>query len=194
MPRARSLRNAFVVTVSGRVRFWDHDWHRSTPAFESIDAFLAALVYHPEDEPFRYSATLDSPEAIEAFLSGPDIGVNAAHLGREAFRPAFDIVFARGGAVPTEYLVGAAYSGDLQLVKDIAARGVSLDGVSPGSGTPLASAAEGDNLEVAQWLLENGADPSILMSWGETASESALYGSELRALLLRATAEAADRD
>jgi ankyrin repeat protein len=55
---------------------------------------------------------------------------------------------------PLSYAAGA---GKLDAVKALKAAGADLNGAGPEGTTALVTAAEGNHLEIVQWLLENGS-------------------------------------
>lgn len=76
----------------------------------------------------------------------------------------------------------AAETGDLALVKQLAAQGVGIN--VAGDTAPLIGAAHRGHLAVVQWLLDNGADVNIVNSGRSTALMCAAYSGHAHCIEL----------
>ena len=61
----------------------------------------------------------------------------------------------------SEALFSGARNGDLDLVRAALAEGVPIDSVNQYGSTALSMAASNGHLEVAEYLVQEGADPNI---------------------------------
>lgn len=75
----------------------------------------------------------------------------------------------KGGASPLWF---AAINGNLEMVILLVERGAEINDKSEGD-TALHGGASGGHIEICRWLLEHGADKTILNDSNETAAESA---------------------
>jgi len=77
----------------------------------------------------------------------------------EKQRDAIRKLRAKGYAEPSEeFLIGAAVDGDLEAVKLFVEAGYSIDAKSDDGETALIAAATFGHFDVADWLIDNGAD------------------------------------
>lgn len=70
-------------------------------------------------------------------------------------------VNSQAGFYNTTPLYGAARNGSLELVKLLVSKGAKVNAVNKEFSMPLAKAVQADNLEIAKFLLEHGADKTI---------------------------------
>lgn len=70
-------------------------------------------------------------------------------------------VNSQAGFYNTTPLHGAARNGSLELVKLLVSKGAKINAVDKEFSMPLAEAVQADNLEIAKFLLEHGADKTI---------------------------------
>lgn len=70
-------------------------------------------------------------------------------------------VNSQAGFYNTTPLHGAARNGSLELVKLLVSKGAKVNAVDKEFSMPLAEAVQADNLEIAKFLLEHGADKTI---------------------------------
>lgn len=70
-------------------------------------------------------------------------------------------VNSQAGFYNTTPLHGAAQNGSLELVKLLVSKGAKVNAVDKEFSMPLAKAVQADNLEIAKFLLEHGADKTI---------------------------------
>lgn len=70
-------------------------------------------------------------------------------------------VNSQAGFYNTTPLYGAAQNGSLELVKLLVSKGAKVNAVDKYFSRPLAKAVQADNLEIAKFLLEHGADKTI---------------------------------
>ncbi|HWE93859.1 MAG TPA: ankyrin repeat domain-containing protein [Tepidisphaeraceae bacterium] len=158
---------------------------------KSMEAAISALVAVPPKAPKpterdEASSTIDSTllalidsdksEALKAVL---DQQPNLAKRRLESFR---------GQSLLQE----AAYRGNLIAVKLLVERGASLNDETPTESTPLHQAVENGKVEVAQFLLEHGADINAKeLGHGPTPLQEALLHKqpEMAAVLIKAGAK-----
>ncbi|KAK2722691.1 hypothetical protein QYM36_003020 [Artemia franciscana] len=67
----------------------------------------------------------------------------------------------RGQPYIKETLHDAAKNGNLDICQQLVSRGVTIDDLDSGGGTPLYYAAESNQLDVTRYLLEKGANPNV---------------------------------
>ena len=82
-------------------------------------------------------------------------------------------VNSHAGFYNTTPLHGAASNGSLELVKLLVSKGAKVNAVSKELSMPLAEAVRADNLEIAQFLLEQGADKTI--NHADTEFQTAIF-------------------
>lgn len=82
-------------------------------------------------------------------------------------------VNSQAGFYDTTPLHGAAEDGPLELVKLLVSKGADVNAVSKNSSMPLAEAVQADNLEIAKFLLEHGADKTI--NHADTELQTAIF-------------------
>lgn len=82
-------------------------------------------------------------------------------------------VNSQAGFYNTTPLHGAASNGSLELVKLLVSKGAKVNAVSKELSMPLAEAVRADNLEIAQFLLKQGADKSI--NHADTEFQTAIF-------------------
>ena len=95
----------------------------------------------------------------------------------------FPLFASASGASPTqdkgelnEALVDAAYNGNLNEVKRLVAAGAEINQRAADSyGMPLLSALTEEHMDVARYLLENGADPNAVDDAMEFCGEFKVY-------------------
>jgi uncharacterized protein len=88
----------------------------------------------------------------------PDTGGRVTATQVEDDRPVPKVSAAKASAAD---LVKAAGAGDLPKVKELVAEKAKLDGRGQHGYTPLTAAISGDHLDVALYLIEQGADVSL---------------------------------
>lgn len=98
-------------------------------------------------------------------------------------------VFPDKGAVPrgrtmakkrdAQLLFDAVKRGEVGLVQELIAEGISVDSRDSKEKTPLITAAEDGNVDVVQTLLDAGADVNTVDVYGETALMAAAYHDQL---------------
>lgn len=104
-------------------------------------------------------------------------------------------VNSQAGFYNTTPLHGAAQNGSLELVKLLVSKGAKVNAVSKELSMPLAKAVQADNLEIAQFLLEHGADKTINHS--DTEFQTAIFkarSAKMAQLLIANGANVSDRD
>lgn len=79
----------------------------------------------------------------------------------------------QAGFYNTTPLYGAAQNGPLELVKLLVSKGAKVNAVDKYFSRPLAKAVQADNLEIAKFLLEHGADKTINHS--DTEFQTAIF-------------------
>jgi glutaminase len=84
-----------------------------------------------------------------------------------------DATAVKKDSVLTEELIWAAAEGDLQAVKRMVARGVSLNSVDYDLRAPLHLAAAEGQLDIVDYLLMQGADKQVRDRWGHTPLDEA---------------------
>lgn len=82
-------------------------------------------------------------------------------------------VNSQAGFYNTTPLHGAAQNGSLELVKLLVSKGAKVNAVDKEFSMPLAKAVQADNLEIAKFLLEHGADKTINHS--DTEFQTAIF-------------------
>lgn len=82
-------------------------------------------------------------------------------------------VNSQAGFYNTTPLYGAAQNGSLELVKLLVSKGAKVNAVDKYFSRPLAKAVQADNLEIAKFLLEHGADKTINHS--DTEFQTAIF-------------------
>lgn len=82
-------------------------------------------------------------------------------------------VNSHAGFYNTTPLHGAAENGPLELVKLLVSKGAKVNAVDKEFSMPLAKAVQADNLEIAKFLLEQGADKTINHS--DTEFQTAIF-------------------
>lgn len=82
-------------------------------------------------------------------------------------------VNSQAGFYNTTPLHGAARNGSLELVKLLVSKGAKINAVDKEFSMPLAKAVQADNLEIAKFLLEHGADKTINHS--DTEFQTAIF-------------------
>ena len=85
-------------------------------------------------------------------------------------------VNSQAGFYNTTPLHGAAQNGSLELVKLLVSKGVKVNAVDKYFSRPLAKAVQADNLEIAKFLLEHGADKTINHS--DTEFQTAIFKAQ----------------
>lgn len=104
-------------------------------------------------------------------------------------------VNSQAGFYNTTPLHGAAEKGPLELVKLLVSKGAKVNAVDKELSRPLAKAVQADNLEIAQFLLEHGADKTINHSDDEF--QTAIFkarSAKMAQLLIANGANVSDRD
>ncbi len=104
-------------------------------------------------------------------------------------------VNSHAGFYNTTPLHGAAEKGPLELVKLLVSKGAKVNAVDKEFSMPLAKAVQADNLEIAQFLLEQGADKTINHS--DTEFQTAIFkarSAKMAQLLIANGANVSDRD
>lgn len=104
-------------------------------------------------------------------------------------------VNSHAGFYNTTPLHGAASNGSLELVKLLVSKGAKVNAVSKELSMPLAEAVRADNLEIAKFLLEQGADKTINHSDDEF--QTAIFkarSAKMAQLLIANGANVSDRD
>lgn len=82
-------------------------------------------------------------------------------------------VNSQAGFYNTTPLHGAARNGSLELVKLLVSKGAKINAVDKEFSMPLAKAVQADNLEIAKFLLEHGADKTI--NHADTEFQTAIF-------------------
>ena len=85
-------------------------------------------------------------------------------------------VNSQAGFYNTTPLHGAAQNGSLELVKLLVSKGAKVNAVDKYFSRPLAKAVQADNLEIAKFLLEHGADKTINHS--DTEFQTAIFKAQ----------------
>lgn len=104
-------------------------------------------------------------------------------------------VNSHAGFYNTTPLHGAAEKGPLELVKLLVSKGAKVNAVDKEFSMPLAKAVQADNLEIAKFLLEHGADKTINHS--DTEFQTAIFkarSAKMAQLLIANGANVSDRD
>lgn len=104
-------------------------------------------------------------------------------------------VNSQAGFYNTTPLHGAAQNGSLELVKLLVSKGAKVNAVDKEFSMPLAKAVQADNLEIAKFLLEHGADKTINHSDDEF--QTAIFkarSAKMAQLLIANGANVSDRD
>lgn len=104
-------------------------------------------------------------------------------------------VNSHAGFYNTTPLHGAAENGPLELVKLLISKGAKVNAVDKEFSMPLAKAVQADNLEIAKFLLEHGADKTINQS--DTEFQTAIFkasSAKMAQLLIANGANVSDRD
>ena len=104
-------------------------------------------------------------------------------------------VNSQAGFYNTTPLHGAASNGSLELVKLLVSKGAKVNAVDKEFSMPLAKAVQADNLEIAKFLLEQGADKTINHSDDEF--QTAIFkarSAKMAQLLIANGANVSDRD
>lgn len=104
-------------------------------------------------------------------------------------------VNSHAGFYNTTPLHGAAENGPLELVKLLVSKGAKVNAVDKEFSMPLAKAVQADNLEIAQFLLEQGADKTI--NHADTEFQTAIFkarSAKMAQLLIANGANVSDRD
>ncbi len=104
-------------------------------------------------------------------------------------------VNSQAGFYNTTPLHGAAQNGSLELVKLLVSKGAKVNAVDKEFSMPLAKAVQADNLEIAKFLLEHGADKTINHS--DTEFQTAIFkarSAKMAQLLIANGANVSDRD
>lgn len=104
-------------------------------------------------------------------------------------------VNSQAGFYNTTPLYGAAQNGSLELVKLLVSKGAKVNAVDKYFSRPLAKAVQADNLEIAKFLLEHGADKTINHS--DTEFQTAIFkarSAKMAQLLIANGANVSDRD
>lgn len=104
-------------------------------------------------------------------------------------------VNSQAGFYNTTPLHGAAQNGPLELVKLLVSKGAKVNAVDKELSRPLAKAVQADNLEIAKFLLEHGADKTINHSDDEF--QTAIFkarSAKMAQLLIANGANVSDRD
>lgn len=104
-------------------------------------------------------------------------------------------VNSHAGFYNTTPLHGAAEKGPLELVKLLVSKGAKVNAVDKEFSMPLAKAVQADNLEIAQFLLEQGADKTI--NHADTEFQTAIFkarSAKMAQLLIANGANVSDRD
>lgn len=104
-------------------------------------------------------------------------------------------VNSHAGFYNTTPLHGVAEKGPLELVKLLVSKGAKVNAVDKEFSMPLAKAVQADNLEIAKFLLEQGADKTINHS--DTEFQTAIFkasSAKMAQLLIANGANVSDRD
>lgn len=104
-------------------------------------------------------------------------------------------VNSQAGFYNTTPLHGAAQNGSLELVKLLVSKGAKVNAVDKEFSMPLAKAVQADNLEIAKFLLEHGADKTI--NHADTEFQTAIFkarSAKMAQLLIANGANVSDRD
>lgn len=104
-------------------------------------------------------------------------------------------VNSHAGFYNTTPLHGAAEKGPLELVKLLVSKGAKVNAVDKEFSMPLAKAVQADNLEIAKFLLEQGADKTI--NHADTEFQTAIFkasSAKMAQLLIANGANVSDRD
>ena len=104
-------------------------------------------------------------------------------------------VNSHAGFYNTTPLHGAASNGSLELVKLLVSKGAKVNAVDKEFSMPLAKAVQADNLEIAKFLLEQGADKTI--NHADTEFQTAIFkarSAKMAQLLIANGANVSDRD
>ncbi len=104
-------------------------------------------------------------------------------------------VNSHAGFYNTTPLHGAAEKGPLELVKLLVSKGAKVNAVDKEFSMPLAKAVQADNLEIAQFLLEQGVDKTI--NHADTEFQTAIFkarSAKMAQLLIANGANVSDRD
>lgn len=103
-------------------------------------------------------------------------------------------VNSQAGFYNTTPLHGAAQNGSLELVKLLVSKGAKVNAVDKEFSMPLAKAVQADNLEIAKFLLEHGADKTI--NHADTEFQTAIFkarSAKMAQLLIANGANVSDR-
>jgi len=181
-----SFGNAFLVSPAGGVRFWDHETHRSTRAFSSIPAFLAAIQYEAPPEPTGPDWANETLTNLRTLVAASD---DAAYYAGWAGRADFvgDLLAANPPDRVYRFLVGACVGDQVETVEALYHSGVDMEQGPPNDMTPLMAAACGESIGVARFLLDPegpAVDPRTQVD-GEKAVQMTAW-SPLVDLLLQA--------
>lgn len=104
-------------------------------------------------------------------------------------------VNSHAGFYNTTPLHGAAEKGPLEWVKLLVSKGAKVNAVDKEFSMPLAKAVQADNLEIAKFLLEQGADKTI--NHADTEFQTAIFkasSAKMAQLLIANGANVSDRD
>jgi hypothetical protein len=163
--------NLFLVSPSGKVRFWDHDDQTVVAAFDSIAGFLSALVPEPRVPSSRPDyAGMPLNELEELIAAHPQAeGWAACRAGRlDAVPQLLASHIELGG----EFLNAAATGGQTTVINALLDGGIDINTRNQLGFTPLMCAAMRSELSAVDLLLTRGADPT-LRSKGRTAARLA---------------------
>lgn len=96
---------------------------------------------------------------VEARAASTDWGNQITSEPRAQYRPP-------GGLTPLLY---ATRSGCLECVKSLLKAGADVNRPTPEAVTPLMNAIDNNQFEIANYLLDHGANPHLFDQWGRTA-------------------------
>ncbi len=92
-------------------------------------------------------------------------------------------ILLNNGARNSDAILNAVLSGDLEIVKMLVESGTDIDGYTKYTGTSLTLAFDKNHLEIAEYLLKNGADTTIeddgFTVYNEVAYDNNLEGMKL---------------
>jgi len=170
----------------GSVYLWDPECaYQGDGAFQLLaddfHTFLKGLawkaaIFERDEDAVR--AEIQAGRDIDRpIYAGKSLLVLAAELGRFNI---LKILADAGASIPPATIIEAVRYLKLRAVRYLLRRGCSVNYIDRETGfTPLMMVASGDGVEIAEYLLAHGADPSAVNKWGKRAVDLA-HTSEMR--------------